>query len=225
MRSSVLVSVIAALALAGCPEWLEVDDDDDVVVEQPAAEIERTEPVFLPVEYPRLSAKGPLVPSTPGLRVPEGYFARARLDVADIHMPWAYAAFLQGDGELVLRLKAVSGPYVVGGPFDGTAPVPTLRAVIHLSVPEATNIGELVGVDLSAEALKRSTVALRTSAKYRYLITLTRLTIEAVGDTAVSGSFEGIARRGSKAKTSLPIRVGFVALKAMPADPDAPAPR
>ena len=78
-----------------------------------------------------------------------------------------------------------------------------------------TDLRQLINVDLSAEALKRSTVALRMSARYRYLVALERLTIEAVGETAVSGSFEGKARRGSKAKTWLPIKVSFVALKAV----------
>lgn len=210
----VMVAVCLGVGLSACPEWLDVDDGE-LEEAEPTAEIERGEPVFLPEIYPRVTSKGPLIPGSPGLRVPKGYFARARLDVADVMMPWAYASFARGDGQLVMRLYAVSGPYVIGGPYDGTAPLPVLRGVIHLFLPDAANLTQLVGVDLSADALKRSTVALRMSAKYRYLVSLERLTIEAIGETAISGSFEGTARRGAKAKTSMPLKVSFVAFKAL----------
>ena len=86
--------VLGALALGACVEWFEVDDAS------PATALEASAPeqplygaeASLPGVAPRVGAAGPLVPQSPGLRVPDGYWSRVRLDEADLLLPHTWAS-------------------------------------------------------------------------------------------------------------------------------------
>lgn len=202
-----------AVALPGCVEWLEVDDPDAEIA-RPQVHVVMTAPALLPDMAARADGRGPLVPGTPGLRVPRGYFARARLHLADLLMPYCWASFVRGHGTLTFRLQAIGGPMTQTGPGEGAPPLPVLRGVIELAVPPGTEVDDLAGLTLGVESLRGATVSLRLSERDRYLLEVDRLSIEAIGRTAVLGSLQGRARRGAKSQTTLPIELGFVALKA-----------
>jgi len=77
-----------ALALGACAEWLEVDDDAEALAANAARETLRGERPVYPSRWAEPGGDGPLVPSTPGLRVPlAGYWTRVRLDTMDIVLP------------------------------------------------------------------------------------------------------------------------------------------
>ncbi len=194
-------------ATAGCTEWLEVPGPASDAAVAPDA---TAESASLPSLGARADAPGPLVPSTPGLRVPGGYWARVRLDVADLLLPHAWAGFLETEDGLVLRIEAVGGP----ASGDGASPTPTLRAVVPIRLPEPAAPEALGGLTLGPEALAEAVVGLRTTPRSSWLVTPERLVIEAVGPQVVKGTLEGTARRGTRSPSSRPVRVAFVALRA-----------
>ncbi|MDP6947143.1 MAG: hypothetical protein QF464_23540, partial [Myxococcota bacterium] len=126
-----LVAALAVGGASGCIEWLEVD----VPVQRPGPAEEARAPAtpthlpgvaVLPNTPPRPSANGPVVPQTPGLRVPDGYWTRARLDQADLLLSHTWAVFqpvgYSPDGKprgMVLRLQAHGRP-------DGSRRAPAL---------------------------------------------------------------------------------------------------
>jgi len=173
---------------------------------------------YLPTARARVDAQGPLIPGTPGLRVPAGYFARARLDAEDLFLPYSYAAFLTSEGGVALRVVALGAPARDRGDAPKGPRPPVLRAVIPLPLPDrqgqVAGLDTLMGLTLGEDALRETTATLRLSDRDLYLLTLTRFTLESSSDTALSLSFEGRARRGSKAKVSLPFQVGIVGFRA-----------
>lgn len=208
--SAVRPWLLGALALltggAGCAEWLEVDDGTEDVA--PVEPDEPREPAYLPDESARLDGKGPLVPATPGLRVPDGYWTRVRLDVADLYLPYSWISLLPHGERVTLRLQAVGGPV----PESDVAPLPALRLVVSIGVPEGTTVFELAGLTLRGDALREAMGAIRTTPTDNWLLELDRLTIEEIGSTVVKGTIEGHARRGSKSVRTRKFHIGFVAL-------------
>ncbi len=201
----------AAPGLGSCTEWLEVDEEEADTLEPRGhlANVPRR-PFRLPTEAARLDGLGPLVPRTPGLRVPEGYWTRARLDVADLWMPYSWMATDPVPGALVVRLLAVGE----AAEEDEPLPAPTLRAVLRVSVPDGTTLQALEGLELGAEALEGSTLSLVTRGEHRWLVTPEHLRLEAVRSGVVEGTVSGTARRGAKARRARAFRAGFVALRA-----------
>lgn len=218
---SALASVAAVATLgvsAGCADWLDMPSADA----GPSARAVATSQVanaYLPTARARADAAGPLVPGTPGFRVPAGYFTRVRLDVEDLFLPYSYAAFLTSEHDVALRVVALGSPARDRGEGGSKPPAPpVLRAVIPLPVPDrrgqAAGLGTLMGLTLGADALRGSTATLRLSDRDLYLLTLTRFTLESSNDAALSFSLEGTARRGSMSKASLPFQIGVVGLRA-----------
>jgi hypothetical protein len=209
------LAALAAPALPGCPEWLEVDPDAGSDVATPAdpdgalSFLPLDLAPALPVPPPRADGRGPLVPATPGLRVPDGTWLRARLDVADLWMPYAWLAAAEAGPRLVLRLHATGGPETAG-----RSPFPLLRAVLSLAVPEGTTLEAMSGLALGAEALDGSIVGLETAGDHHWLVRPTRLLLEEVTPRAVKGLLEGEARRGTKSPKTRSFQAGFVALRA-----------
>lgn len=209
--------VVAALlgllvaATAGCPEWLEVDDGDAVSAEDEAGfRVAEGSPSRLPDAPAEASGPGPIVPRTPGLRVPDaGYWARVRLDVADVVLSFTWVAIMPGEGQVTLRLEAVRSTNE-----DDSPTVPSLSAVIPIALPPGTDASQLSGLTLGEDALANATVSLRTSWRDTWLVDLTRLRIEEVDDRVVKGTLEGMARRGAKARRERRFEAGFLALRA-----------
>lgn len=220
--------ILKSLAFAGflavtapaCLDWLEVDDPSDEANEaEPALAAGR--PAVLPDAPPTPSGSGPIVPATPGLRVPQaGYWTRARLDIGDIVLPYTWVAFNPRAGEVIMRFEAARR----GVNDYGVQATPTLRAVIPITLPRGTDASTLAGLTLGEDALRDATVSLQTTGKDLWLVTLTRLSIDTVEDAVVTGSFEGTARRGSRGQTERAFRAGFLALHA-PTPQPAEAPR
>ncbi len=206
-----LALIVLAAALAACPSWLEVDDEDaggggDVALLGPTP---AASPVVLPSAPADPGGVGPIVPNTPGLRVPRaGYWARARLDVADLVMPYAWASFLVSEDRVTFRLLAARR-----GVADGVVAVPGLLAVIPISLPAGTDRSQLEGLTLGEQALAAGVVSLRTSRKDRWLVTLTRLSFERVDERLIKGSMEGVARRGARGRRTRSFEMGFLALR------------
>ncbi len=207
----------ALVTAGGCADWLDMPSPDAGATERPAA-VAQVANAYLPTSRARVDAPGPLVPATPGLRVPAGYFARVRLDAEDLFLPYSYAAFLTTEEDVALRVLALGSPARDRGEAPKAPAPPALRAVIHLPLPtqegQDAGLAPLVGLTLGPDALGGSTVTLRLSDRDLYLLTPTRFTLESITDTTVSLSFEGTARRGSQAKVSLPFQVGVVGLRA-----------
>ncbi|MGM0577316.1 MAG: hypothetical protein ACQEXJ_16445 [Myxococcota bacterium] len=202
--------VLGAGGLTACPEWLEMPPPQGGDTGAPEPVALEGPPVHLPSRGPRVDGAGPLVPMTPGLRVPDGYWTRVRLDAADLLLPWTWAvAHTTSDGEgphLVLRLLAAEGPVAP----DARA----LRAVIPLAVPEGTRLEALEGLELGPEAMAQATIGLRTDARNRWLVTPRRLAITSVRPRVVVGTLEGVARRGSQGRRERVFQAGFLALRA-----------
>ncbi len=211
MRPLAAALVAAAIVSSGCPSWLEVDDPDassggDAVAEGTAP----ANPVVLPGAPADPGGEGPLVPNTPGLRVPAaGYWARARLDMADLVLPYTWAGFIPAADRVTFRLAAA----VRGADDDGPA-TPRLQAVVPIALPAGTDRSQLEGLTLGADALSAGVVSLQTTDRDRWLITLTRLSFEQVDERLVKGSMEGIARRGAKGQRTRSFEMGFLALRA-----------
>lgn len=208
----VVLAAAATLASAGCPEWLEVDDPlPDAVLE---AEPPRP-PAEMPTEPAAPGAPGPIVPGTPGLRVPAGYFARVRLDTADLYLPFSWVVVHEGtkaadpvEQPITVRLLAAAGADKSGEPQQ-----PLVRAVLPLSVPAGTVLDTLEGLDLGPEALRNATVSVTTEGSHHWIVEPTRLRLEHIEAGFIKGSLEGLAKRGTQAVNARPVRVGFIALR------------
>ncbi len=202
---------VALTVLTACPSWLEVDDEDasdsDVTgaLAGPGAN-----PVVLPGAPADPGGDGLIVPNTPGLGVPlAGYWARVRLDVADVVLPYAWAGFMPAEDRVTFRLFAARRGADEAGPAS-----PRLQAVVPIALPAGTDRSQLEGLTLGEDALAAGVVSLQTTRKDQWLITLTRLSFEEVDDRLVKGSMEGIARRGSKGQRTRSFEMGFLALRA-----------
>ena len=165
-------------------------------------------PRLYPTAKAMVESSGPLVPGTPGLRVPPGYFARARIHAVDHRLPYCLSSFLVGQDEAFLRLDAL------GETVDGQ------RTVFHAFVPLASvggaEIGTLADLTLEKAALTGATATIRlptSNGQHTYLVEIERLSFETVEESLLTGSLEGQARRGSRSTTSLPFELGFVAYR------------
>ncbi len=164
--------------------------------------------LHLPQRPSRVDARGPLVPGTPGLRVPAGYFTRIRLDVRDLFLPYTLGSFLRGEDGVTFRLEGVAGM------ADQKRVLPVFRALIPITLPSGSDIQSLTKLTLGPAAMSRGTVTIRLENGRQYLVEVERLSFEALEDGALKGSLEGKARRGMKSTTYKDIWVGFVALRA-----------
>jgi hypothetical protein len=205
-RWSAVAVAIAGLLGAGCVEWLEVDGDDD---EQAAAlerEALRAEAPKPPQRGAEAAGEGPLVPLTPGLRVPVGvgYWARVRLEALDVAFDTALITLNRLEDRLVLRLFAAP---------DDDPDAPSLHLVTELPLAPASAIEDLAGLDLFPRP-GATTAVFRTSSRDLWVVTPSRLTFDSLGDEVIVGSLEGIATRGLDGQRSRRIEVGFVALRA-----------
>jgi hypothetical protein len=201
-----------ALMSAGCVEWLEVDEPGPEMPERVEAP---RPPAEMPTESASVSAAGPIVPGTPGLRVPAGYFARVRLDTADLYLPFAWVVVHEGtkaadpvEQPITVRILAASGADKQGEPEE-----PLLRGVLPLAVPAGTRLDALEGLDLGADALRDATVSVTTEGSHHWIVAPTRLRLEHIDERFIKGSLEGMARRGTQAPNARPVRIGFVALR------------
>ncbi len=216
-----MVSVITGLlSLQGCVEWLEVDDEGgEETLRLPAGQ-----PVVLPSTGPVVGGDGPLIPQTPGLRVPlAGYWTRARLDTLDLLLPFTWASLLEaaeGPGagagparprELLLRIEASVET------TDETLPVVGMRAIIPIALPPGTDATAVhSGFEVGRDGLDRATIALRTSAQDLWMVTGTRLRLETLAPRILVGTLEGEARRGAQGQRERDFKAVFVALRALP---------
>lgn len=201
-----------ALSISCCVGWLEVDEPGPDV---PVGDEPQRPPAELPTEGASASAAGPIVPGTPGLRVPTGYFARVRLDTADLYLPFAWVVVHEGtkaadpvEQPITVRLLASAGADKAGGPQE-----PLLRGVLPLAVPAGTRLDALQGLDLGADALADATVSVTTEGDHHWIVEPTRLRLEHIDARFIKGSLEGLARRGTQAPNARPVRIGFVALR------------
>lgn len=212
-------SCCLALALGGCVDWLEVDEGEEPVYTLPVGE-----PLVLPSEPALIDAPGPLVPRTPGLRVPlAGYWTRVRLDAHDLLFPYTWASLLWAEevgppGASALRvLFRVEGSTAQGDdPSEvGATRVAGIKAVVPITLPPGTDASVLRdGFELTAKALEGATVAVRTSSQDLWLVTPTRLRFDRVDPGLLMGSLEGEARRGAKGQRARSFVAAFIALRA-----------
>jgi len=213
LRTAPLALLLAAALASGCPEWLEVDDtpaDDEGPVDDLALLQSHLGPVELPSAPAEVGGQGPIVPATPGLRVPAaGYWTRARLDVADMLLPYTWASLLRGEDHITLRLEAVRRGEDEAGPL-----LPWLHAVIPIALPRGTDQSQLDHLDLGHEALASATASIQTTHDDTWLLELTHLRIDHVDDKRVTGTLEGVARRGARGRRERRFAAGFVALRA-----------
>jgi len=221
-----VLPVLAVLASTGCPEWLEVDDpatEEEASADDLALLSAHLGPSELPSAPPEAGGQGPVVPATPGLRVPAaGYWTRARLDVADLLLPYTWVGFLHGEDFVTLRLEAVRRGEDEEGPQ-----LPWLHAVIPIALPHGTDATQLEGLALGAEALAGATASIQTTRQDTWLLALSHLRLDHVDEHVVTGTLEGVARRGAKGQRERQFQAGFVALRApeptaVPAAPNAP---
>ncbi len=195
----------------GCIEWLEVDDGPEAEYQLPVGE-----PLVLPSEPALLDAPGPLVPRTPGLRVPlAGYWTRVRLDALDLLLPMSWVSLTSATGpageQVLFRLEAATGQ----GDDFGASSVVGFRAVIPIDLPAGTDLSVVRdGFELPDRALANATMALRTSSQDVWLITPTRLRFVRVAPGIITGSLEGEARRGAKGQRVRKFAAAFLALRA-----------
>ena len=222
MRGSSAASLSVALAVGasgGCIDWLEVDEGEEPVYTLPVGE-----PRVLPSEPALIDAPGPLVPRTPGLRVPlAGYWTRVRLDALDLLFPFTWASLLSakqavgGEDAQVEALFRIEGSTSHGDdPSEvGAQGVTGVRAVIPITLPAGTDASVIRdGFELTAKALEAATVAVRTSAQDLWLVTPTRLRFDRVDGSLLMGSLEGEARRGAKGQHARRFEAAFIALRA-----------
>lgn len=212
MRCLAVVAVV--LMTASCTEWLEVDDGTEDELVLPSGR-----PLIMPSAPPEAGGRGPIVPATPGLRVPlAGYWLRARLDIADILLPYTWASLSAGAGKGYLRIEGATS----ATDDPGNSVAQAFRAVIPIVLPGGTDIDSLDGLTLKAQALTAATVSLRTSATDAWTIELQRLTLSTVQGNLIVGSLEGEARRGARGQRPRRFEAGFIALRAP--EPTLPEP-
>jgi hypothetical protein len=217
MRAPIWALIVPLVcALGGCLEWIEVDDP---AIESEPDEALPSVPSFggdamFPGAPARASAGGPIVPMTPGLRVPAGYWIRVRIDQADVLLPYSWGAVQRAgyslDGEtrgMLLRLQA----HRMG---QSSKEAPQLRAVIRIATPPNTEPEDLVGLTFQEDALAESTVSVRISKGTLWSVALERLSIASMDANVITGTLEGQARAGKRAKRSRTFRAAFVALRA-----------
>jgi len=207
--------VVLALLMGACTDWLEVDDgEDDSELVLPAGR-----PLVMPSAPPESGSRGPIVPATPGLRVPlAGYWLRARLDVADVLLPYTWASLSRGDERAYLRIEAATSATDEPGP----GATQELRAVIPIALPGGAELDSLDGLTLKAQALAAATVSMRSSPSDTWSIELERLTLTEVQSNLIVGTLEGQARRGTRGQRTRRFEAGFIALRAP--EPSAPTP-
>jgi hypothetical protein len=205
-RLAALVLVLGAGFMA-CTEWLEVDDGgDEAVLELPVGR-----PMVLPSAPAEAGGRGPIVPSTPGLRVPlAGYWTRARLDTADVLLPYTWASLVEGRGFVLLRIEGA-----MASADEPTAVASqSFRVVIPITLPPGTDTGALAGLTLGKQALAQAAVSIRTSPNDLWIIDPDRLTFDVVRSDVVVGTLEGEARRGARGQRARRFESGFIALRA-----------
>jgi|GEM_PF-1346492 len=228
--------VAAAVMSGGCIDWLEVDDGE------PEYTLPVGEPLVLPTEPALLDAPGPLVPRTPGLRVPlAGYWTRVRLDAHDLLFPFSWVSLTSANRGSTAECQTVGATgapsrqctaavllRLEGSTAQGEDPseigaqgVTGFRAVIPITLPPGTDVSVIRdGFELSEKALASATMALRTSSQDLWLITPTRLRFERVAHGIITGSLEGEARRGAKGQRVRKFAAAFIALRAPDEDTD-----
>lgn len=202
---------VVATGLTGCPEWLEVDDGEEVPAEVPMGT-----PLVLPTALATAAGEGPYVPRTPGLRVPlAGYWTRARLDTLDALFNYTWVSVDQGEDRLFLRLEAVHGQSDAGYQVG-----PSLKVVVPIALPPGTDASVLKdGFVLRGDALTGAVVGFRTSSSDLWQVELTRLELTTVRPNLIVGTLEGLARRGAQGQRGRSFAASFVALDARGAIP------
>ncbi|MGB0589960.1 MAG: hypothetical protein ACPGU1_09810 [Myxococcota bacterium] len=213
--SSLALILLLSFTQAGCLEWLEVDEP---IGEADLEEVVPSLPSFgadasFPGAPARATADGPLVPMTPGLRVPDGYWTRVRIDQADLLLPFTWAAVqpagYSADGELRGTLLRLQGHRMGNTPKEA----PQLRAVIRIATPPGTTSEDLVGLTFGQDALAESTASVRISEGTLWNVMLQRLAITSMEENLITGTLEGEVRAGKRAKRSRTFRAAFVALR------------
>lgn len=217
-RVSLLAATVLTLSSWSCVEWLEVDPPVDAPpyeAEEPAL-LDHTS--SLPDYAARVDAAGPIVPRTPGLRVPKGYWSHGRLDTMDVWLPYTWAAVQVYDGVRSDRPSGLTLRMLATVPLDSPTESPSqfFRAVVPVTMPAGATLRDLVGLKLDAPSLSGAQISLRTGKEHLWLIEPIRLTIDEVSPQAIKGTLEGIARRGSKSRRERQFRLGFVAFLAPP---------
>ena len=206
------------LLITGCVEWLEMPEETNPSVsttDMPASTPGQERTVY---RAARVDAPGPLVPRTPGLRVPEGFWTRVRMDTADAWLPFSWvdlrAATDRGqkaDSSMTFRLLAAGGPSE-----DTRVPPPSLRVVAPLTVPAGTEVSALVGLTLQTDALSDGIVGFDLGGDHPWRVTLEQITLKSITATTISGTLEGTAVRGSRARASRPFQAAFHAYRVPP---------
>lgn len=227
-RALAAFSLALGVSGAGCVDWLEVDDGEPQYV------VPVGEPLVMPSEPALVGAPGPLVPRTPGLRVPlAGYWTRARLDGLDLLFPFTWGSLstaapvalpggAPGDDRSLVVLRLEASTAHGDDPVEiGAQGVIGFRAVVPLRLPVGTDASVIRdGFELPDSALADAVMALRTSSQDLWLVTPTRLRFDVVSRVLVAGSVEGEARRGAKGQRTRHFTASFLALRA-PDDEDA----
>jgi len=142
-------------------------------------------------------------------------------------MPHTMTSFLRGEEQSYLRLEA-SGEKV-------GANQSLFHAFIPLSVTSEGDLSTLENLTLEKEALKEARASIRVAKATRMLnrlVELRRLSLQVVDDTLVTGTLEGVTKRGNRAQSSLPFQLGFIAYRGpdtgmvgpKPAPPEASEP-
>ncbi len=203
---ALLGGLVSAVLGAGCVEWLEVDDgseEEAAALERAALRAEAPKP---PQRSAEAAGNGPLVPMTPGLRVPvdAGYWARVRLEALDVSFPTALVVLNRLEDRVVVRL--------LGAP-DDDPDAPSIHLVTELPLAAAAAVEDLAGLDLAPRPAA-TTAVFRTSSRDLWVVTPTRLSFDSLGEDVVVGSLEGVATRGLDGQRSRRIEIGFVALRA-----------
>ena len=196
-------TLLATLFVAGCMSTESPTGAEENVREQLV-----TQEALLPNTAPGLKGKGPLIPGTPGLRVTSGYFSRVRMGAVDLFLAHSMASFLRGRDQAFLRLEAHG---------DRVGPSQTvLHALIPVAVAEDEDLKALAGLTLEVDALTSAKANIRVATpdtRHNRLVELQRVTFSTVNTELVAGTLEGATKRGSRATSSLPFKLGFIAYR------------
>ncbi|MEE2780099.1 MAG: hypothetical protein VYE15_06230 [Myxococcota bacterium] len=215
---SCIALLLLTLASAGCTEWLEMPEEPGSAESTPGGEAVESSMKRTPFRAPRVDAPGHLVPRSPGLRVPDGYWTRVRMDAADAWMGYSWAD-LRGDkglpqtsaSRMTLRLIASNGTSE-----KTRITTPALRIVAPLTVPAGTKPETLVGLTFQEDALNDAIVGFDLGGDHPWRVKLNKLTVLDVSATTLSGTLEGTAVRGVKDRGSRPFQAAFHALRVAP---------